>query len=107
VADDLAAEAVANQHRPLQLELKDDRVQIRDEVRQGVDTGLAAVAVAAQVEGNDPIAVAEPIRHRLERQRQILHPVQQNERRRALVAVVVDLQFDTARTREAETPGLG
>ena len=98
---------MADQHRALQLKLEDNRVQIGDEGRQRVDTGLAAVTVPSQVEGNDPVAVAEPARQRLEGKRQVLHAVQQNERRRALVAVVVDLQFDVAGTGKAETPGPG
>ena len=105
MAHEVAAQAVADQHRALELELEDDRVEIGDEVRQRIHAGLAAVAVAAQVEQNDPVAVPELLRQGIESRRQVLNAVQQDQGRRFGIAVVVDLQLDAARTGQAETLG--
>ena len=97
---------MTDEDRPLELELPDHRVQVRDEVAHGVGARLVAVAVSAQVEGHHVVAGAERLGQRLERESEVLDAVHQDQRASALVAVVVAAQLDAGAV-ERERPGSG
>ena len=95
---DVTTEAVADQHRaPIdQVEVVQDAVEVRHVVQDRVGAGVVAVAVAAQVDGDHPVAVGEGLGDRVEAPRQVGGAVQQHHRRVSGIAVVEDRYLEGA-----------
>ena len=93
---DLAAEAVADDKRPLEFAVEEHGVQVGDVVDHRVDAGMRALAVAAQVVGDHPVVGGERLRDRRERQREVLDAVSQQDRGTIGGAPLVDLELRAA-----------
>ena len=64
----------------LEFAVEEHGVQVRDVVRHRVDAGMRALAVAAQVVGDDPVVGGQGLGDRREREREVLDAVRQQDR---------------------------
>ncbi len=91
MCDDFAAHRVTDQHRLLQPQRAHHVAQIEDEVSEAVAGGCLAVAVTAQVECQHVVAIRQATREVVEGMRVIAQAMDENERPRAGVAPIAEV----------------
>jgi len=96
VGHDFAAHRVPDEHRTFEAERANEVVQVEDEMTEAIVGRGLAVAVPAQVEGQNVKAVEQPARQIVEGVRVIAQPMDDDERRQGRIAPVAKVHAQRA-----------
>jgi hypothetical protein len=101
VGHHLAAHRMSDEDRPLDAQRPHEVVQVENEMPERVVGRGLAVAVPAQIDRVDAKPIEQTARQIVERMRMIAQPVHDDERRRAIVPPVAEVDAQGAGAEEA------